>query len=224
MTLFEKIFGAIGAVPFAAFASVIGVFVGWFLSVIAAGFKSRQDKRRALGLLLTKLIALESHVYRASLALVGLRNTFSDPVVFERARAMMFKGQFMEGDAEYTAIKKCIDDSAAFDPISAVKLSSILHVLHGHKDTDLKEMASDATVHSINLTLLETALASSEIELRRVCLRYAWGFSVATYLRLWFLLRARKKKEATNVTNLDFISGEFKKYADKRLADEKSTV
>jgi hypothetical protein len=172
-----------------------GVFLGWLLSTLAAGWQARRVDKRSLGRLLTKLIRLHTQVKVLQSACENLKDGAGSWQTYERIRKYLMRSHFSGAfsDDLYAAL----NEISGSHPTDAIRLRGIVDVLVKIQSARLDESVKIESVYLNFLSVYEVGLDASESALRKEVLWIAYKHSIQTFFKVF----AEQRKSARRLTD-----------------------
>jgi hypothetical protein len=191
-------------------AAVVGGLLVWILSGVTAGLRNRIERRRAILLALSVLVA----AYTRLLTLMGALKTFKAGTgtwkEFETFRDRAFSRHAKFFDRSDAELEKLIDAVAAHEPFLAIRFRSQIHLLGKMAMSGLSTTleASQESYVKI-LSLHEVATEAQAAELLKLTKRLAWAGGILTRVKLGFYLHRRRPDSNVQKKNRAFLTDFF---------------
>jgi hypothetical protein len=177
---------------------LVGVVLGWFLSFFASRLNEREDNRRRLGRLLTKLLVVYGQVgaiKRVSEHFKDFAESWED---YERMRKGISERHFLEPASHMESLGEAIDEVSGMYPIEALALQGLIDVLQKNKTVSLSESSKSREIYVRFLSVYEVGLDACEAKLKEHIKRFAFRHGLVTYLRIWRKLSRKGQFSAAN--------------------------
>jgi predicted membrane chloride channel (bestrophin family) len=112
--------------------SLVGVFLGWFLTSLNSGFDHRRKNKQLIGNLLVKLLRVYRQVDTLIHASENVKDLADDWVGYEALRKRMVDRHFLEPDTVRDDLRAAINEVAPIHPFLGTKLYLHLPVTGKH--------------------------------------------------------------------------------------------
>jgi hypothetical protein len=188
---------------------LVGVALGWALSLFSSLLKDRAERRQKLGVLVSKLL----HVHTQILTLQQVTEIFKDHAKdwqeYEPMRKRLTQRHFLEPESHVASLRDAIDGVSGFYPVEARSLHNLVDMLLKNKNTSLAAASTSKDLYIRMLSMYEFGLCGAEKMLQTSLRRYARRHSFYTYVNLlWELHRSKSVKYKNNVKYVEKFSTE----------------
>jgi len=189
---------------------LVGVALGWALSLFSTVLKDRAERRQKLGVLVSKLL----HVHSQVLTLQQVTETFKDHAEdweeYEPMRKRLTQRHFLEPESHVDSLRDAIDEVSGLYPVEARSLHNLVDMLLKNKNASLLASSKSRDLYIRMLSMYEVGLFGAEKKLRESVRRYARRHGVFTYgAVLWELRLRRSAKYKKNVEFAEKFSAEM---------------
>ena len=195
----------------AIWAAIAGGLLGWFLSAVSAGVRSRLERRKALrimvSLLLPAYVRLEVLINAIDASMSGTESWEA----FEEYRSSMFTRHTKFFDRDAAALELAIDQVASFEPLLAVDIRNEIHLLEKSVSTHKLSGTLNASTEAY-LKLLaasQVALDGQKELLLKLLRRTSFAAGFIQRVKLWWYLRNRGGGKELREKNQAFIGRLF---------------
>jgi len=182
--------------------SLVGVALGWALSLFSTVLKDRAERRQKIGVLVSKLL----HIHSQLLTLQQVTETFKDNAEnweeYEPMRKRLTQRHFLEPESHVESLRDTIDEVSGLYPVEARSLHNIVDMLLKNKSTSLEASSKSIDLYIRMLSAYEVSLHGAEMMLRKSVRKYARRHGLLTYGAV--LLELRRRKGATYEKNMEF--------------------
>lgn len=168
---------------------LIGVFIGWLLSAIAAGWKTREADRRNIGKLLAKLIRILSHVRILQSASETFKDNVSNWEEYERMRKYVSDKHFLEPIIDIEKLHSAVDEISGIYPVESIQLRELIDLLSKAKSTSFVSASKNKDIYVRLLSAHEVSLDLAVKELEKGIRQLARKHSAVTYVKIILKLR-----------------------------------
>lgn len=189
---------------------LLGVFVGWVLTTISAGFKERNQRKQLVGQLLTKLIRVERQTETLIQASENTKDFTDDWERYEPIRQYILSTHFLEPESVRTDLKNAIDNCAPYFPNLAIDVEDCYERLLKNKTSSLSTSVKNRDAYIQMLSLYEVALDFSLKELRSMVNRVAWSYNVISLIVINYKRRKREKNKTNSTELMTSFSSELR--------------
>lgn len=186
------------------FGPLFGVFMGWLLASITAGWKTRAENRKIIGRLLAKLLLVYRQVHILIMSSEQFKDNVSGWEEYERIRKRISDRHFLEGAVDLIELREALNELSGIYPTRAWQLQSLVELLSKAKNASFKASVEKHKAYISMLSIHEVGLDQAEKELRHAVIRLAWKHSPLTYLGV---LRLLNKGARGLSRNQKFIGG-----------------
>lgn len=188
---------------------LVGVALGWALSLFSSLLKDRAERRQKLGVLVSKLL----HVHTQILTLQQVTEIFKDHAEnwqeYEPMRKRLTQRHFLEPESHVVSLRDAIDGISGLYPVEARTLNNLVDMLVKNKNTSLQAASKSKDLYIRMLSMYEVSLCISEKKLQTYVRRYARRHGIYTYANLlWELHRWKSVKYKKNVEYVEKFSAE----------------
>ena len=163
---------------------LVGVALGWLLSLVATSLKDRAEKKRAIGCLIAKLLVVHEQLQ----VLIAVSENFKDHVdgweEYERMRKGVADRHFLEPASHLDSLRTAIDEIAGLYPIEALSLHGLIDILLKNKTASLVAMSQSKDLYVRGISVYEVALEASKSQIDKAIRRFARRHGWTTYLKL----------------------------------------
>ncbi len=181
---------------------LVGVALGWALSLFSTVLKDRAERRQKIGVLVSKLL----HIHSQLLTLQQVTETFKDHAEnweeYEPMRKRLTQRHFLEPESHVESLRDTIDEVSGLYPVEARSLHNLVDMLLKNKSTSLEASSKSIDLYIRMLSVYEVGLYGAERMLRKSVRRYARRHGLLTYVAV--LLELRRRKGATYKKNMGF--------------------
>lgn len=181
---------------------LVGVALGWALSLFSTVLKDRAEQRQKIGALVSKLL----HIHSQLLTLQQVTEFFKDNAEnweeYEPIRKRLTLRHFLEPESHVESLRNTIDEVSGLYPVEARSLHNLVDMLLKNKSTSLQAFSEGRDLYIRMLSVHEFTLYGAEKMLRESVRRYARRHGVFTYGAV--LLELRRRKDATYKMNVEF--------------------
>jgi hypothetical protein len=202
---------------------LIGVALGWLLTLIAANLKDRADNKRKIGNLLAKLIIIQDQVSTMIVVAEQVKDGANGWEDYENLRKSITDRHFLEPSSHIDSLRSAIDDVSGLYPLEALHLHRLVDMLLKNKNASLSTMSKYPELYIRAISAYEVALDACKAALEKGIRNLAAKHSLITYARVlkksW--LRAHRHQKIDAFTSK--FSGEL--WADfKRLSEHEESL
>ena len=188
---------------------LVGVALGWALSLFSTVLKDRAERRQKIGVLVSKLL----HIHSQLLTLQQVTEIFKDNAEtweeYEPVRKRLTQRHFLEPESHVESLRDTIDEVSGLYPVEARSLHNLVDMLLKNKSTSLQASSKGTDLYIRMLSMYEVSLHGAEKILRESVRRYARRHGVLTYgAVLWELRRRKGDKYKKNVEFVEKLSAE----------------
>lgn len=183
---------------------LVGVFLGWLLSAIAAGWKAREADKRSIGKLLARLIRILSHVRTLRAASETFKEHVESWEEYERLRNHISDKHFLEPLVDLEKLHLAVDEISRLHPVKSIELREMLDQLSKAKS------ASFAVSSKVNRDVYVQLLSAHEVlldltaqALEKAIKQLAYNHSFVSYIKVFLKLR---KSDWGRSANEDFMN------------------
>ena len=163
---------------------LVGVVLGWMLSLFASSLKERAENRRSIGRLVSKLLLIHEQVCWLK-AMTEHFKDFSDSwQSYERMRKDICDRHFLEPKSHIDSLRLAIDEVSGLYPVEALSLQGLLDQLLKHKSMSLSASATSKDLYVRFLSVYEVGIDFAEDDLRKRLQRLALRHGPLTYVRV----------------------------------------
>jgi len=183
---------------------LIGVVLGWLLTGIATGWKQREENRKRVGKLLSKLMRINRQVKTLKSTSENFKDQVKTLEEFETFRSSISNRHFLEPESEIDKLIEAMDDISGIYPVDSQGMHILLELLLKSKNASLSstlKLSEDSYIKM--LSAYEVVLYACQTELEKNCKWLARKHSLVTYIRVRYWLRTKKVSQS----NSDFMSG-----------------
>ena len=186
---------------------ITGVVVGWFLSALSTGWKTRGDRKRIIGGTIVKLFQLHTQVSSMESTLNSFK-PIKNPKEYEEFRKYISDRHFLSESLEIKEIIKAAENLGEFLPIEAIDVYTVIDTASRIKSTSLLSSSQFPDVYTRILSLHETGILLMKRILRTCILRLALRHSIFTLVQALFKLRRGDRSRSTNESFLEKFATE----------------
>lgn len=165
---------------------LVGVFLGWLLSAIAAGWKAREADKRSIGKLLARLIRILSHVRTLRAASETFKEHVESWEEYERLRKHISDKHFLEPLVDLEKLHLAVDEISGLHPVESIELREMLDQLSKAKS------ASFAVSSKVNRDVYVRLLSAHEVlldltaqALEKAIKQLAYNHSFVSYIKVF---------------------------------------
>lgn len=195
-------------IPGKYFWPLVGVLLGWILSAISSGWKSRTERLKFLGRLLTRLLDVHGDLKTLISVSESVKDIAGGWEQYEPLRQRIYQVHFLDSSVKANDVTDLISNLAGYLPLEAAKLQKISHALLKSKNLKLDASAKEPETYIRLLSMHEAGLDQCEKELRRIVHAIAWKHGAITRLKLWLHQRKVSKSLPGNTEFLVDFSKE----------------
>jgi hypothetical protein len=195
-------------IPEKYFWPLVGVLLGWLLSALSSGWKSRAERLKFLGRLLTRLLDVHGDLKTLISTSENVKDIAGGWEQYEPLRQRIYRVHFLDSSIKANDVTDLISNLAGYLPLEAAKLQKLSHTLLKSRDLKLDASAKDSKTYVRLLSMHEVALIQCEKELRRIVHAIAWKHGAITRLKLWLHQRKINKSLPKNAAFLEAFSKE----------------
>lgn len=170
---------------------LVGVALGWFLSVVSTVVKDRAEERRKLGRLISKLLLVHDQIEALITATEKIKDQVDGWESYEHMRKSMTERHFLEPASHVESLREAIDDLAETLPVEAVSLHAFLDMLLKNKKASLKTISKSESLYIRGISVYEAGMQLIQRDLSKRIHRLALRHGIRTYARV--LLSERRK-------------------------------
>lgn len=182
---------------------LIGVALGWALSLFSSVLRDRAERRQKLGVLISKLLHVHSQMLTLKKVSEIFKNDASNWQEYEPLRKRLTQRHFLEPASHLDSLREAIDDVSGFYPVEARSLHSLVDMLLKNKNTSLAEASESQDLYVRMLSAYEATLWAAEkillVNIRRFSLRHGL-YTYATVLSEF-----RRRKQPSYKKNIEFV-------------------
>lgn len=182
---------------------LVGVALGWALSLFSTVLKDRAERRHKIGVLVSKLL----HIHSQLLTLQQVTETFKENAEnweeYEPQRKRLTQRHFLEPESHVESLRDTIDEVSGLYPVEARLLHNLVDMLLKNKSASLQASSKSRDLYIRMLSVYEVGLYGAEKMLQDSVRRYARRHGVFTYGAV--LLELRRRKSATYKNNVEFV-------------------
>ncbi|NJA04712.1 hypothetical protein HC024_02980 [Methylococcaceae bacterium WWC4] len=168
---------------------LVGVFLGWLLSAIAAGWKAREADRRSIGKLLAKLIRIHSHVRILQAASETFKDNVSNWEEYEQIRKYVSSKHFLEPIIDIERLHLAVDEISGVYPVESLQLRELIDLLSKAKSASFIAASKNKDIYVRLLSAHEVGLDLAAKELEKGIRVLALKHSVVTCIQIIIKLR-----------------------------------
>jgi hypothetical protein len=188
-----------------------GVLLGWLLSAISGGWKSRVERKKLVGRVLSKLLVVSGDVRALKSAADGFKDLSDGPVQYEVFRRRIYTHHFLEPAEKSKDLLVLASNLSDYYPFEAMQLQAVLHILMKQKAASLESTSKDKEAYIRLLSMHEVGTDACDRELTRIISYLALKHGVFTRIKLWL---DRRKRSAFSAKNSQFLGGFAKETID----------
>lgn len=171
---------------------LVGVALGWALSLFSSVLKDRAERRQKLGVLVSKLL----HAHTQVITLQQVAETFKDNAEnweqYEPMRKRLTQRHFLEPESHVESLREAIDEVSGLYPVEARSLHNLVDMLLKNKSASLIGASKSKDLYIRMLSMYEVGLFGAEKMLRMYVRRFARRHGLYTYVSVLWELRRRK--------------------------------
>lgn len=190
---------------------LFGVLLGWLLSAVSSGWKSRGERRKVAGRLLAALLDVRNNVRTLRVVSGQMKGALEEPKKYEDFRQHIHSKYFLDSSGS-SEISKLIAELSGYRPIAAYELNGAMALLSRSKSAKLSAISTNPEAYKDVLVLHELGLQLVEKQLTQVVRALALDHGVITGIRL-FVHLTRADKVAP--PNEEFVAAFGKATLDK---------
>ncbi|MCU1064051.1 hypothetical protein [Stenotrophomonas maltophilia] len=179
-----------------------GVLLGWLLSAISGGWRSRVERKKLIGRVLSKLLVVSGDVYVLKTASDQFKDLSDGPIQYERLRQRLYSNHFLQPTEKYQDLLALATSLSDYYPFEATRLQATLHILMKAKDAKLEAASNHKEAYIRILSLHEVGIDACDKELTRIVSSLALRHGVRTRLKLWL---DRRRKNALAAERGEFL-------------------
>ncbi len=185
---------------------LVGVFLGWMLTSITIARKDREENRRLVGRLLSKLIDVHCDVQLLKTVTETFKDYAGNWENFESIRHRAMNKHFLEPTSKMKLLEESIHAFSGPYPVESFHLQSLKDLLIKAKNTSFTSTSKNRDIYIKVLSAHEVVIDHLGSELLKTIKSLSAKHSLVTYFKVILLLRKRRKRfEASN----DFFSSHF---------------
>ncbi|SFJ05175.1 hypothetical protein [Nitrosomonas sp. Nm34] len=181
---------------------LIGVILGWLLSLLSSGINKRSDKLKSIGRLISKLLFIHEHVQTLQNICEHLNKYTVSWKEFENSRKLFTERYFLEPPLLLDSLQSSIEEISGIYPVEALKLHKLVDRLLIFKKAPLTTATRSDELYEI---IFKTYVISIEIcksELNSMLRFFALRHGLLTFFRVLQQLAARNtSKESEEFTS-----------------------
>ena len=170
-----------------------GVVLGWLLSLISGGWKSRVERKKLVGRLLSKLLVVSGDVHVLKTSSDHFKELSDGSMDYERFRQRISTHHFLEPADKRQDLHLLASSLSEYYPFEAQQLQATLHYLSKLKDAKFDSASADQSIYVQLLSMHELSVDACDKELARIVAFLARKHGLLTRLKLW---RDRRRKAA----------------------------
>jgi hypothetical protein len=174
---------------------LVGVALGWVLSMLATGLRERSERRMRIGLLLSVLLAIRSRVQALNQMASEVEDIARDFEEYEFMLKGMVEDYYLEPPTLIEQLQTRIDELSGLLPVRALELRGLVVLLRFTKGGDLLTSArlEDKRPYAKLRAIRELGFETLETALSRQIRNLAMHHGIITYLQVR-LLMAKKQR------------------------------
>lgn len=178
---------------------LIGVILGWFLTLFSSSLKERSEKRYRTGELLYKLIHVDSQLKVMMRVTDGYWKRAEDFGDYERFRKGISDRHFLEPASQLSDLTKAVDGISGPYPLDALRLHSTIHILTKCKMANFSESSKLPEVYLHAISAHEVALEQTQEQICNDISRLARRHGIFTFVKFKFQnYKIRRLEQKTN--------------------------
>jgi hypothetical protein len=186
---------------------LFGVLLGWLLSALSSGWKSRLERKKVIGKLLTSLLDVRSDVKAIRTASTHMKDLIRDPDEYESFRQYLSATYLLNHGANISNLAELTADLSTYKPVEAFQLNALLKLLVRSKGAQLTATAKHPEAYERVLCLHETGLDMADEQLTKTVRSLALSHGLLTRFALTFQLR---KSDSVGPSNEKFLGSSAK--------------
>lgn len=172
---------------------LVGVALGWALSLVSAVVKDRGDRRRQVGVLVAKLLLVREQVVTLKRVVETVKDRVDDWAEFETMRRSITQRHFLEPASHVESLRKVIDDVSGYYPVQALSLHGLVDTLLKNKNASFANSVKSHELYIHVLSVYEVGLDWAERQLDRNIRSFSGKHGVTTYLLVQWNLHRRSQ-------------------------------
>lgn len=175
------------------------------LSLFSTVLKDRAEKQQKIGLLVSKLLHVHSHILTLQKVAEVFKDNSKNWEEYEPMRHRFTQRHFLKSESHVDSLQEAIDGISGIYPVEARSLHNLIDMLLKGKNTSLSATASTRgrDLYIRMLSMYEVGLIESEKMLRTYILRYARRHGIYTYASVRWELRNRSN--SLHKKNIEFV-------------------
>jgi hypothetical protein len=185
------------------FWPLIGVVLGWTLTMVGSGLKERAERRRRVGTLLAILVLVRNQINTLIKASDEFFEHLEDLESYERDRKGITERHFLEPANQTDALVEAIRDFSGDYPLHSLKLQGMINALLKVKAASFKEASKNPNMYINMITMHELAIKITAKEIGKYVNRLALMHGLSTFIKFRYTEFMINRK---NVKNNQFIS------------------
>src|SRR6185312_12449406 len=147
---------------------LIGVLLGWLLSMISSGWKARTEKYKLLGRLLTRLMDLHGDLKKLIRVSEHIKDIAGGWSQYERLRRRIYDKHFLDNRGKLDDLPNLISDLSNYLPFEAFALQFLSQTLIKSKDVSLDASSHDKETYVRLISMHEATMDQCEKELSKL--------------------------------------------------------
>lgn len=188
---------------------LVGVALGWALSLFSNVLKDRAERRQKVGVLVSKLLHVHSQVLTLQKVAETFKNSAENWEEYEPMRKRLTQRHFLEPESHVESLREAIDEVSGFYPVEARSLHNLVDMLLKNKNVSLVASSKSKELYVRMLSMYEVTLDGTEKMLRTCVHRFARRHGLYTYASvLWELQRRRSSTNKKNVAFAEKFAAE----------------
>ncbi len=177
---------------------LLGVILGWLLSLITSAWKGIQENRRIIGRLLPKLIRLHRQIVVLQQTVGMFKDNLEELDTFDQMRRSILERHFLEPASQNKLLEEAIADVAGVYPVESLELQGIVDSLSDFKKSQLKYFIRNSEEYSKFLSVYDTGLDLNRDQLMSKIRKLARTHGIVTYFKvIWNLWRRERNRSET---------------------------
>lgn len=173
---------------------LLGVLLGWLLSVLSGGWAARSERKKLVGRLLARLIGVSDDLRTLNLTSEYFKDIAGGIERYEKVRQRVYTLHFLDSAGKAAELPNLISDLATVSPLEATDLNKVLHTLLKSKDLKLDASSKDQDTYIKLLSMHEVGIDACDKKVTEIVTSLAWKHGLITRMKL--ALRRRRVAEA----------------------------
>lgn len=170
---------------------LVGVALGWLLSVVSTAVKDRADQRRKLGRLVSKLLVIHDQIDTLIVVTEKIKDHVYGWENYEHMRKGINERHFLEPASHVDSLREAVDELSETLPVEAVSLHGFIDMLLKNKKASLKAVSKNHDLYVRGISVYEAGMQLMQRDLSKRIHRLALRHGLGTYVSV--LLSERRK-------------------------------